>query len=283
MNPFAKLPKPDIIEDLSYETMLDDIITRQRAGFLADGVDYDVGNLEFDPVKIQSENVAFRELWIRARGNDLAIRNLIAFSTGTTLDHLAAFHDVTRLTGESDDRLRIRVALAISGRSPGGSVDWYKAAAMRAHVDVREVAVYRTGIGPELEVAILSGTNGGETSPATLAAVDSLLQSDAVRVVSDVISVVSAVSVTVNISAQVWLLPTASQTLLADLETVLRNAWDVEGGLGFDLKRSWIAAKLHQSGVAKVEVLTPAADAVVGNNDAVSLGSVVLTYMGRDR
>ena len=283
MNQFANLPKPTIVEDLAYEQLLAAMLDRVRAGYLEKGIDYDVGNLEFDPTKIQTEVGAFRELLIRARGNDIALQSFIAFATGSNLDHRAVFYDVTRLAGEDDERLRGRVALAISGRSTAGSVDWYKSAAMRASVNVRDVSVYRTGTGPEIVVAILSAINGGVADESLINAVSAVVLADSVRVVSDSISVVSAVSQSVNVSANIWLLPSVSQTVFTNLEAQLRTALSAEGGLGFDLKTSWLTAKLHQAGVSRVEIQSPVDDTVAAPNQAITFGTISLNYMGRDR
>src|SRR5690606_3005832 len=100
------LPQPSIIETLDYEAVLAELVADVVARFVDAGVDYDVGNLATDPVKIILEACAYREILLRARINDAAKANLVPFSTGSDLDHLAAFYDVERLEGESDVALR---------------------------------------------------------------------------------------------------------------------------------------------------------------------------------
>ncbi|MER9652539.1 baseplate J/gp47 family protein [Mesorhizobium sp. M0152] len=254
-----------------------------NARFAAAGVTYDVGGLETDPVKIVLEVAAYRETFLRARVNDAAKANLVAFSGGTDLDHLAAFYDVVRLAGERDDALRKRVIIAITGRSPAGGADWYRSAALRASVRVRDVSIYRVGTGPDLRIAVLATDNFGEPDAALLAAVDAEVQKDAVRVISDRVTVISATSATVNVAAEIWLLPGAPMTVFDNLEATLRAALVAEGGLGFNVTRSWLTAKLHQPGVEKVSLLSPVADVVVDDNSAVKVGTVTLTFQGRDR
>ena len=48
------------------------------------------------------ETAAARETLLRARINDAAKANLVAFAGGGDLDHLAGFYDVVRLGGEAD-------------------------------------------------------------------------------------------------------------------------------------------------------------------------------------
>lgn len=280
---FSTLPAPAIIEGLSFEAILDALVDDVTARFVAAGVDYDVGNLETDPVKIILEAAAYREVLLRARVNDAARANLVAFAIGSDLDHLAGFYDVTRLLNETDAALRSRVVLAIQGRSPAGPEERYMAVARAADVRVREVRVYRVDDGPKLRVALLSSDDGGVPDAPMLAAVTAAVNAPAVRVVSDMIEVVAATQATANVAAQIWLLPDTPIAVFDGLEAVLRTAWAAEAGIGFDLNPSWIASRLHVAGVSRVNVTAPAAPVVVDDNNAVALGTVTLTMMGRSR
>lgn len=272
------LPDPEIIDVLSYEE------ARQAA--INKLVEIDpayTALLESDPAIKVIEVAAYRELLLRVRVNEAAKSNLVMFSAGSDLEHLAGFYDVFRLIGETDEALRRRVIISISGRSTAGSRDWYRAAALRADVRVSDAAVYRVGTGPDIRVAVLAADNFGEPDAALLAAVDLVVQSDSVRVISDRIETVAATSVTANVVADIWLLPSAPQTVFTALEATLRAALAAEGGLGFNVTRSWLTAKLHQAGVHKVTVDSPAVDLTVDDNSAVKIGAVTLTYKGRDR
>lgn len=277
------LPQPEIIETIDFEAILSELMADAVDRFAAAGIDYDVGNLETDPVKIVLEAAAYREVLLRARVNDAAKANLVSFSAGTDLDHLAAFHDVVRLDGETDAALRERVILAISGRSTAGPRDWYRAAARRASIRVADAAVYRTGSGPDIRIAVLATDNYGEADAQLLADVRDVVTSDAVRVISDRVEVVAATSTTVDVTADVWLLPEAPQTVFDGLEEILRSALVAQGGLGFDVTRSWLTATLHQPGVHKVVLAQPAADVSVGDHAAAKIGAVTLAYRGRAR
>lgn len=277
------LAKPAIIEELDYEAILGALLSHAVQRFADAGVDYDVGALETDPVKIVLEAAAYRELLLRARINDAARANLVAFSTGADLDHLALFYDVARLPAETDAALRDRVILAIAGRSTAGPADWYRAAAFRASVRVADAAVYRPGLGPDLRIAVLATDNFGEADAQLLEDVRAVVTSDAVRVISDRIEVTAATSISVDVVADIWLLPDAPQTVFDGLEISLRTALAERGGLGFDVTRSWLIATLHQAGVHKVQLAAPVADVVVGQNQAAKLGTVTLAYKGRDR
>lgn len=279
----TSLPAPVAIETLSYEDILAALITDVTARFAAAGVDYDVGNLETDPAKIILEAAAYREVLLRARINDAVRSNILSKSTGADLEQLAAIYGVTRLTGELDDRLRERTVLAITGLHAAGTEEAYTYAALTADVDVAEAKVYRVGGGPQIGITILSAVNGGVPDQDMLDAVEAAVTSLSVRSVNDVITVGSAASQTVNIAADIWLLPNTPMAVFNGLEASLRAAWVSEGGIGFDLVRSWIDAKLHAAGVAKVSVTAPAADVVADDNHAIALGTVTLTFKGVSR
>lgn len=280
---FSTLPPPAAIATLSFDTILAALMADVETRFTAAGIDYDVGNLETDPVKIIFEAAAYREIMIRAQINDAVKANLLPFALGADLDHLAAFYEVERLDGETDGALRGRVVLAIMGRSPAGSEEWYAFHAKSADVRIREVKVYQVDGGPKLRVAVLSAVNGGVPDSPMLAAVTAAVTARSVRGINDVVEVVAATQQTVNITARVWLLPEAPQSVLTGLPTVLRDAWASEGGIGFDLNPSWIAARLHVPGVSKIEVTAPAAPVVAEDIKAIALGTINLTDMGRLR
>ena len=276
------LPNPDIIEQISFESILAALVEDARERFSAAGIDYDVGGLETDPVKIVLEAAAFRETLLRARINDAAKANLVLFARGTDLDHLAGFYDVTRLTGESDDGLRARTILAIQARSPGGSKYWYAAAARRADVRIRDVSVYREEFFPIIHIAILSSENNGIPDEEMLNAVAAEVTGDDVRLVNDRdIIVEPAVSQIVEVEAEIWLMPDAPLTVVDKLASALAEAWQREAGIGFDLDLSWLAARLHASGVKRVNIVSPETSVVAAPNDAIALGSIKLTYMGK--
>lgn len=278
----SNLTTPGVIETVSYASILDQAIEDLKLRFAIAGVTYDVGNLETDPAKILVEVSSAREIIVRQRINDAAKANLIAYATGSDLDHLAAFYDVTRLAGENDIQLRARVVLAIQARSPGGSSYWYKQAALRADTRIKDVVVYRETFWPIIHVAVLSSLDGGVPDQAMLDAVTAEIMSDRVRLLNDTIIVEAAVTQTVDITADIWLLPDASATIIDILEPHLRYVWQEESGVGFDLEISWLESRLHVEGVKKVVVTSPSASIINSEGSATALGTVTLTNRGRD-
>lgn len=287
----STLPLPQAIEELDYEA----IVARQKQTFqnLWEAVrlanpdaglpEYDVQMLETDPAMIIIQENSYRELLERARINSAVRSNLLAYSVGGDLVNLAADHGVAKLPGEQDEALRERIVLADQGRSTAGPEEWYKLHVREVDADIRDVAVYRPGTGPELEIAILTTSGGGTPGAPLLAAVLAAVSAGDVRSMNDVVSVISAVKSTVNVSAGVWLLPDTPMAVFDGLEAGLRASAASEGGIGFDLNTSWITARLMPAGVAKVDLTSPATDVVKDKFSAAVLGTITLTYMGRRR
>lgn len=275
----SALPSPEAIETISIEAILAemqaDLVSRYPAV-------EPVLQLESSLTNKVMQAASFREALIRARINDALKARLLAYASGADLDHLAAFYEVERLPGETDEAFRERVALENKGRSTGGSKYWYEAAARRADVRVRSATVYRDPMLPIIRIAILSTEGGGIPTQGILDAVSDVVQSDFVRLVNDTIIVEPAASQGTDIEADVWLLPTAASGVLAQLEPALRAAWAAEASVGFDLEPSWLRARLHLPGVKRVDIVTPDGPVIVPDGTAVALGNIKINFKGYD-
>ena len=193
------LAKPEVIETVDFEAivtlMRDDLVARFPA--IVGVVD-----LESEPARKLIEVFAYREIVLRARVNDAARANLLAFALGGDLEHLAAFYDVMRMSGEDDERLRRRTVLAIRGRSTGGTEPRYRFVALSADVRVADAVVWREGTSPLVRCAIYASDNNGVPDAALLQAVREHLSASDVRMVNDTILVTAAVHPAVSISRQ---------------------------------------------------------------------------------
>lgn len=272
------LPVPAVIATLSYEEIRQATINK----LVELDPDYSA-LLESDPAIKVIEASSYQDIVLRERVNDAAKANLLFFATGSDLDHLAAFYDVLRLVGETDAALRSRTILAIQGRSTGGPEERYKFLARTADVRVKDVAVYQVDGGPKLRVALLSLVNGGVPDAPMLAAVEAAVTAPDARSINDVIEVVSAAQAPQNIVLNVWLLPNAPVAIIDSMETLIRSAFFDEGGIGFDLNPSWISARVHIPGVAKVEVVTPSGPVIENDSQAATLGTITVNLAGRSR
>jgi len=279
MAEISSLPPPSIIAPLDYETALAE--RKAKLTELHPPVAPVLALESATTTKLLQEN-SYRELLLRGMVNDAFHQSLLAYASGPNLDHIAYFYDVTRLSGESDDRLRVRTILAIQGRSTGGTAPRYRAIAMGADVMVADAVVYRDGYDPTVRVAVYSSEVGGIAGPALVAKVQAALDAPAVRMVNDVIVVQAAVFQSVDVSIDAWLLPDADGTQSASIADALRASWANETGLGFDLTRSWITARAMTPGVQRISVTSPAADVIAPPYRAISLGQITVNIRGRD-
>jgi phage-related baseplate assembly protein len=285
----TQLPPPRVVEELDYEILLSRQAYRFQGRWQAVRLanpdlalpDYDVQMLETDTPVIINEAESYRELLLRQRINEAARANLLAFSTGSDLEHLAAFYEVSRMVGEVDARLKRRVILAIQGRSTGGTEPRYAFIAMTADIRVDDAIVYTAGRSPVINVALFSTDNDGAADADLIAVVDAALQAPGSRMVNDTIIVRTAVQRVVNVAANVWLLPDASLSILQTMETALRDGWNGARALGRDFIERWWTARLMLEGVHKVEPVTPVGDVIVPPDEAVAIGTVTLNFVGR--
>lgn len=133
----SEIAPPDIIETLSFELILDEIIADFKARF----PEYNVETLESDPIIKAFEVCATRELQIRARVNDAARAVMLASAQKGDLEQLAALFQVKRAQTETDDRFKWRTQLAPEGFVGAGPEEGIKHHALTASEHVSDVAV----------------------------------------------------------------------------------------------------------------------------------------------
>jgi phage-related baseplate assembly protein len=91
----SKLPAPALIDELDFEVILGNMRDKMRE-LCPEWTGYE---LESDPANKVMEVAAYREMLIRQRVNEAARGVMMAFASGSDLDHLAAFYPETRLPG----------------------------------------------------------------------------------------------------------------------------------------------------------------------------------------
>lgn len=273
---FDSIPDPTIIEELDFEAILEASLVnlQARAPGYSELVESDPG------VKIL-EVSCYREVLQRARVNDALRGTLVRYAIGADLDNIASNYQVQRLAGETDEQLRVRTVERIRGSSAAGSESWYRYHALTADVDIAEVGIDNPAPGT-VRVSVLSQLGDGTPSAQMLENVDLALQDSAVRVVTDTVIVQAATIVTVPITATVYLLPDTPLGVFDGLEATLAAAFDAEARLGWDVTQSWIIGQLQAQGVQRVELDAPTADVAVSAITAPALGTVTLTFGGRD-
>ena len=255
----TQLPPPDVVEALDFEQIYQDMLGSFRANM---GEDWNAA-LESDPVVKLLQLAAYRELQIRARINDAARANLIAYAEGTDLDHAAAFYNVARLRvpgavdgeseSESDERLRLRTQLRIAALAGNGTPEQYRYVALSASPQVHDAAIMPATPG---SVALAVWPEAGAHGAGVLAQVQQAFAADDAKPLGVPLTVVLAKARPLAVKATIYRESTAPLDLAAQLQEALPLQIAGYARLGRDLSASWLAGRLHVEGVSRVQLDT---------------------------
>ena len=273
----AGLPTPQVLETLRFETVFDALLRDFQVRY----PQYSA-LLASDPAIKLIEVAAYRELLLRARINEAARANLLAFAVGHDLEHLGAFYGVSRLPQEQDEPLRRRIRARIMGFANAGGAAHYRYWALSASPEVADVAVDSPGPG-RVRISVLPTGHSDTVPEALLETVRATVLRDDVRVLTDTVEVVPVSLVPVAVSAQIWLYPDTPMAVFDGLTSRLTRELAQAAVLGWDLTLSWLIGQLQQPGIHKVALISPDADIRIHSTQAVRLTDVQLTFAGRDR
>ena len=206
----SQLPPPDVVEELDYEAILSSLLSNLRVLFPAL-----TAEVESEPVYKILESGAYRNLLVLQRVNDAARSIMLAFATGSDLDHLVALLGVRRQTiregdpearppvaplYESDERLRHRAQLSLEGLSTAGPAASYEFHARRADPRVKDISVSSPAPG-QVRVVVLSITGAGTPEADLIVAVRDALDDERVRPLCDSVTVEAAEIVPYTVAA----------------------------------------------------------------------------------
>ena len=283
----SRLPAPQVVETLDYETILAELIASLRLLLP------DFQPLESDPATKLLQVVAYREILLRQRINDAARAVMPAYASGADLDNLAALLGVTRFTldpgdpalsipptMESDADLRRRMVLAPEGYSVAGPEGAYIYHALSADPDVLDASATSPAPG-EVVVSVLSRSGDGTASPELIAAVAAHVSADRLRPLTDHVTVQSAeiVPYTVDATLTTFSGPDGS-VVINEAQRRIEAYVASSHRLGRDITISGIHAALHVEGVHRVVLTAPSADIIIGREQAPYCTSLTITYDG---
>lgn len=259
----ATLPPPSVVEPLDFEA----ILAAQRTDLIARYPEAaDVLDLESEPLAKLMEVFAYRELLYRARVNDAARAHLVAFATGSDLEHLGAFYNVPRIDGEADDRYRRRILLRVAALAGNGTKEHYEHVALTASQNVQDAIATQPWPG---RVNVQLWLADHSQAEATQAQVLAALTAPAARPLGVPVSVSLAKPRHIHLTARLLREGGAPVNLVAQVLESLPAAMAAYARLGRAVPRSWITTRLHVAGIARVtypddaappEVTTLAAD-----------------------
>ncbi len=290
----SQLPAPDVIEQLDYEIILAEMLADHQARMAAAGEEF-TALVESDPAYKLLETVAYREMLLRQRVNNAAHAVMLAYGESADLDQIGGNYGVERLvieegdqeanppidaTYESDSAYRARIVLSIQGYTTAGSIGSYTFHALSADGDVLDVSINSLDYGV-VNVAVLSRTGNGEAPQATLDAVAAALNAEVVRPLCDTVDVQSAEIIEYTIEAGLVLYDGAGSEQVLQAAQAAAEAYAAKmRRLGHDITLSGVYAALHQSGVQKVTLTSPAADIAIEWNQAAYCTAITITIDG---
>lgn len=288
----SQLAAPDVVEQIDFETILAAMLADLRAR----DPEFDA-LVESDPAYKILQVAAYRETLLRQRVNEAGRAVMLAYAAGADLDNLGALFSQQRLvldpgdataippvppTLEGDADFRRRIQLSLEGFSTAGPRGAYIFHALSASGDVLDVSAISPTPGNVL-VTVLSRTSDGTAGAELLNTVAAALNDDDVRPLTDTVTVQSATIVTYAIQATLYFYDGPDRAVvLASAQAAVEAYAEAQRRLGRDVTLSGIYAALHQPGVQRVELVSPAANVVIDTNEASRVTSIVLTDGGVD-
>ncbi len=286
----SRFDPPTIVEQLDFETIFQRKVARVRA--LLPNFD---ANVESDPAFKILLVATYDEILLRQDFNERLQQRMVAYATGSTLDHLGASIGVARLVvtpvnpvsgaaavSESDDSFRARIVLGPEGFSVAGPELAYVKHAKDASGLVLDASATSPARG-EVLVSVLSSEGDGTASAALLDRVRAIVTDKSIRPMGDFVTVASATQRDFDLVARLWtfagpdpaLVLTAAKTKLARYLADSRK-------LGRDITISALYAALTVEGVQRVELVSPAASIVCNLTEAARCTGIDVGHVGYD-
>jgi len=308
----SQLSLPDVVEQIDYES----IRTRCIAKVLEDYPDFDAEDLANVAVKVLGVIATF-EMLLRQDFNERAKQMLLAYATGTNLDHLGALLGVARLPGELDEAFKARIQLAPTSFSVAGPVSAYRYFALSAASTIADVSVTAPkpdnikalveatlagqGVSAQIRAAtraaldgatwpgtvlltLLSSQGDGTASQDEIAAVKSAVADSAdVRPLTDYVVVQSAQILPYALDYELTLFDGPSSDVVVEASQAKAAAYTVTSRkIGRDINLANAYAAITVDGVANARLTSLLADMPVSDTQASYCTGINPTVAGRD-
>jgi phage-related baseplate assembly protein len=264
------LPAPDVLIPIDYENMLAaikaDLISRDPS--LTDAL-----SLESDPLTKLLESVAYLHMLKTNQVNQTAKAMLLAYATGTTLDHLASAVNVSRLLVkqgnpnavppmpdiyESDEAFRRRIQLEPE-RASAGSEGAYMFWALSADGDVRDISVVTATAG--VVTVYVQSHSELVASDILKEKVRQAVDNPNRKPFTDQVRIASGQPFGFDVQAELTLYPGPDKdVVMATARAELDKYLEKVRYLGYDATISGLHHALHQAGVQRVKLLAPLTD-----------------------
>lgn len=275
----SRLPSPDAVETLDYETILGDAVAIFRAEMAAAGITFN--GRESDPATKLLQAFAYLAQMMRQRVNEAARAVMAAHAVGADLDNIAAVFGIMRkeITSaddangipavmESDTEFRRRMVLAPEGYSVAGPEGAYVFHALSADAEVLDATATSPGPG-EVVVSLLSRLGDGTASQPLVDIVQAYVSADTRRPLTDLVTVQSAqiINFLVDYDLTAFSGPDGTLILTNSLASVQAYV-DESHRIGRDITLSALYRAAHVEGAQNIRLNSPVADIVVTRTQA---------------
>lgn len=246
--------------------------------------------LETEPMTIILETYAYRETIMRALVNDKARAVMLAYSTGTDLDHLGVRFGVVRATlvpanpatgtaaiMESDDRYRRRIQLAPEAFSTAGARGAYIFHALTFDSSIEDAWAFSPEDG-HVDV-VIAGADGADVADTVVAGLIDRFARDDLTPLTDAVTIRRAerldYSVTGSLLIEVGPDPAA---IKAAAEAAITAYARDRARINSTVYRNGLAAAGKVGAAENFTLATPTTDVIGGDAQIPHLIDVTLTY-----
>lgn len=287
----SRLPAPDLIEVLDYETILADAVAHFKAEMAASGIAF--VNRDSDPATKLMQTFSYLAQLLRQRVNDAARAVMPAYAQKGDLDNIAALFGIVRKTitpaddtlgteavMESDTEFRRRMVLAPEGYSVAGPEGAYLFHALSADAEVLDATATSPSPGVVV-VSLLSRVGSGAAPQALVDIVQAYVSADTRRPLTDLVTVQSAEIVPYAVDYDLTTFNGPDGTLvLASSLTSVQAYCDESHRIGRDITMSGLFHAAHVEGAQNVHFNSPTADIPISRTQAPFCTSVAGRFAG---
>jgi phage-related baseplate assembly protein len=273
----SRLPSPNAVEPLDYETMQALFLQRFLVVWSAARAEdpslpsYDVAGLNSDPVVIVSQAWSYLRLLDRQRVNDAVRAVLAPTAADADLDNVVArigvqrlvvvpATDTTKAVMESDARLLARYLLAFT-RPAAGSAERYLYEAMTAWPQLHHAAVIGRAVhGRRGDVdLVIAGPSGRDATDDEFALVRAATNNTTVKPEATSLSVLRATRGVYDVSGTI-IVPTGpdAEAVRAEAEARILAAAQARMLIGAQVPRSALEGAAYGLSVTRADLTSPA-------------------------
>lgn len=288
----ARLPKPQLIDEISADRLIQEIkayvlarwdeIRAERPDLPA----LDTLGLETEPLTVLIEAFAYRETLLRALINDKARAVLLAFASGSDLDHIGALVGVERavvapatndapIILETDDRLRRRIQLAPEAFSVAGPAGAYEFHALSLDPSILDAYAYSPREG-EVHVIVI-GQNLDPVSDEVMTRLIRIFKLGDVAPLTDSVTVRRAQPVQFDVEAQTIVSRGADTAAVrSSVETAIRSYIGTRARIGAPVYLSGVIASAKTADIENLVIKQPVGDVLCASDQIAKLGALTV-------